>query len=199
MLTLLASNLTQLAQAMIGASKVRHMKTTYFIPDIVRTVIVAHYGEDRAKQIERACNGARQDTNTVSQSAPGMKRGDMKGGHSINQKGTLTSKAAKWEEVEKITYTVEKSTAPLEMVKFTDALLAMYRRCGSLPSGELSIGIVPKFCRDWFDTMSAKAEGTAGANKRINKRNKASKVKPLAPGEIDGAPASETTPANVPA
>lgn len=184
------------------------MKTAFVISEIIRPAIVKAYGEDRAVQIERHCNGALNDVSdptkkyvgTVKVEQAGVRwNGQIAGGHQITAKGKLAVKEATWSETEKIKYSVEQSTAPVEFVKFHGGLVALYKKSGSRPSGTLTIDVVPAYCRQWFDAMHVKAKATGKASKEIEKNakaeraNRASKAnKPTpAPAPATPAPAPE--------
>jgi hypothetical protein len=165
------------------------MKTAFVICELLRPAIVSAYSEERAAQIERACNGALNDKETV-RAAPGKTKWNQQinGGQSISAKGKFSAKEATWKETEEYVYSVEQATAPIEFVKFNGALLALYRKSGSAPSGELSIAVVPKYVRDWFNDMHAKALGKV-KHHDLTGKNKSKAVKPAEKAET---PALET-------
>lgn len=182
------------------------MKTTFAISDILRPAIVKAYGEDRAVQIERHCNGALNDVSdptkkyvgTVKVEQAGVRwNGQIAGGHQITAKGKLAVKEATWSETEKIKYSVEQSTAPVEFVKFHGGLVALYKKSGSRPSGTLTIDVVPAYCRQWFDAMHVKATASGKATKQIeknakaeraNRANKVNKATPVPATDANKAP-----------
>lgn len=179
----------------------QNMKTAFIITPLLRPAIVSAYSEERAAQIERACNGAMNDKDNVKATAGKAKwNGQLNGGQSVSNKGKFSAKEVSWKETEETKYIVEKTTAPLEFVKFNGALESLYRKAGNGPSGELTIGVVPSYCRDWFNEMDAKASGVAKANKALAKQNRQNKPnkaeKPEIPAKVEetkletnGAPA----------
>jgi len=166
------------------------MKTAFVISALLRPAIVSAYSEARAAQIERACNGALNDKDNVKAEAGKAKwNGQLNGGQSVSTKGKFSAKEVSWKETEETKYVVEKTTAPLEFVKFNGALDSLYRKAGNGPSGDLTIAVVPSYCRDWFNEMEAKASGVERANKQLAKANRQNKPK---------TPVSPEVPANVP-
>lgn len=163
------------------------MKTTFAISAFIRPAIVAHYGDERAAQIERNCNGELNNKEVVKATAGKTRwNGQLNGGNAYSVKGSFKSSEVAWKETEETKYTVKNTTAPLEFVKFNGALEALYRKTGDNPSGVLPLAVIPKLCIAWFDEMHSKATGKANLKTgkvTVNKPNRDNKPKTGKPVE----------------
>lgn len=136
---------------------------------IALAAIIKANGND-LDQVTNACQGAMNSAQAVE---GGAKRGAVTGGQSRNADGTLKVKDLAWTETQRLDYAV-KYTAPVEFVKFNDALVNLFKKCGE-PTGDLTIAIVPLHLREWLDKMkegkkaAAKAAKLEGAPKREDK------------------------------
>lgn len=182
------------------------MKTTFSIADLIRPAIVATYGEDRALQIERACNGALNDVSKDKgpdgkpyKGTVNVKQGEVKwngqitGGQQYNAKDKLGVKDATWKETEQTVYSVNQMTVPIEFTKFCGALIQLYRKAGSPPSAPLTMACVPKLCVDWFNQMQAKADAKVPRHPGNTRQNtpkvpKTPKTPPVTPEVQNGQP-----------
>jgi hypothetical protein len=143
------------------------MKTIVKYNAVLSAVIVANYGEAILDRAVNASQSAMNDRETVQATQGDVKRGAVKGGISYSANGKLGSKDMAWTEADTIKYAA-KQTAPIEMVKLSDALDRLFRSVGE-PSEPLNVGIIPVYHRDWLsgikarmDAKTAVAVGTDG-------------------------------------
>lgn len=126
-----------------GKLKGKSMKTLVKFNSALAEMLKAE--DYNVEQLVNACQSAMNDAQGIEGAA---KRGAVKGGLNYKTDGTLAIKDMKWTETLPIEYTA-KQTAPIEFVKFNDSLERLFKVCGN-PSGELSLGLVPAYLRDWI-------------------------------------------------
>jgi hypothetical protein len=119
-------------------------------------LLVATYGAETEAQLVNACQSR---ANEGKGTAGETKRGAFKGGQSFGDDGTIKKvKAIGWTENTPVEFELPldhvngKANLPAEFVKFNDSLVTHFKRSG-WPSGELSVGIIPKHLTVWIEGM----------------------------------------------
>lgn len=140
------------------------MKTIVAFIDPVKTMIEKEFDYDG---ITRACQGAMNDPQTVQVKEGKVARGSVKGGQSWKKDGSLSVKNLSWTERLNLDYET-KYTAPVEAVKWHDSLVNHFNKAG-LPSGELTVDLVPRHVREWFGKFPLKLKETDDERKEREK------------------------------
>lgn len=145
------------------------------------TLVSSKWDLDR---VLRACQGEANKPGNVTEGE--AKRGTMNGGQTYSAKGDLTLKDLTMKGSIPFAMTWKPGNLPLEMVKFNDALGALFRKVGR-PSGDLTPSIIPAHLTEWLNDHFAKG--------KASNKGKA-KAKAPQPAKVTlPAPVRATTPA----
>jgi hypothetical protein len=121
------------------------MKTIIaFIAPVLAMLAKAGY------DVDKVINACQSDANSAKGREGATKRSDFKGGHSYKSDGTMEVKPLTFGESTKVEYTIEKPTAPGELIKWHDSLAAHFKKTGA-PSGNLTADLLPGYVRSWLD------------------------------------------------
>lgn len=155
-----------------GQNKGNSMKSTFNPVPALSALLVAAYSQEAHDRIVLACQGEMNDPEKVTSKEGDTKWNEqIKGGHSYTTAGKLKVTSPEWKESTETVYVAKLATAPLELVKFNGQLVTLFKKCGE-PTGPLSIGILPRYVRDWTDKVAAKLNEPKPAAKDHGKNGK---------------------------